>query len=111
MIHGQECCLFDGNIEPNDIQQGSLGTCYFLSALSSLAERPNDVRALFYNQEINSAGIYLVYFYLNGKRTAVIIDDHLPVDKDDNLSFSYSKKPEIWVSLLEKAWSKVNGSF
>lgn len=31
--------LFDGRIEPQDVVQGSLGDCYFLSAVSALAEQ------------------------------------------------------------------------
>ena len=31
--------LFDGRIQPQDVIQGSLGDCYFLSAVSALAEK------------------------------------------------------------------------
>jgi Calpain family cysteine protease len=40
--------IFKDGIEPNDIQQGALGDCYFLAVLSSMAEDPRDVKALFY---------------------------------------------------------------
>jgi hypothetical protein len=31
--------LFDNKIEPNQVIQGSLGDCYFLSAIAALAEK------------------------------------------------------------------------
>ena len=58
--------IFEDGIEPNDVCQGSLGDCYFLATLSSLAEVPSRVMAMFVTQEINAAGIYMVKFFLNG---------------------------------------------
>ena len=40
------------------------------------------------------------------------MDDYLPVKKGTSeLVFAKSKKNEIWISLLEKAWAKVNGGY
>lgn len=39
--------IFADGIDPNDIQQRSLGDCYFLSVLSALAEYPDRIRRLF----------------------------------------------------------------
>lgn len=35
------------NIDPNDILQGNLGDCYFLSSLSAMAEFPKRIEKLF----------------------------------------------------------------
>jgi len=42
--------LFGETIDPDDIKQGAIGDCYFVSSVSALAERPERVRALFYNK-------------------------------------------------------------
>lgn len=39
--------VFADKIEPNDIKQGGLGDCYFLSVLSCTAERQKRIRKLF----------------------------------------------------------------
>jgi hypothetical protein len=51
--------LYD-KIEVNDIKQGLLGDCYFLSCLSALAEDPARIKRIFITQEVNEAGIYAV---------------------------------------------------
>ena len=100
------------SISPDDINQGSLGDCYFLAVLSSLAEFPKRVHELFETDEVNTVGIYEVKFYINGRRTSVIIDDYLPVIKGTKkLAFAHSEESEVWVCLLEKAWAKLHGSY
>mmetsp|Transcript_46880 Transcript_46880/g.63606 ORF Transcript_46880/g.63606 Transcript_46880/m.63606 type:complete len:84 (-) Transcript_46880:1167-1418(-) len=55
--------LFD-KIDPSDIKQGYCGDCYFLSSISSLAEFPERIKAIFLTKEINDAGCYALQFYL-----------------------------------------------
>jgi hypothetical protein len=59
--------VFQGAIEPNDIKQGSLGDCYFLSSLSVIAERPNRISNMFVTKEVNSESIYAVNITKNGE--------------------------------------------
>ena len=82
--------IFSNEISPNDIEQGALGTCYFLAALSAFAEDPERVRTRFITQEVNAAGIYLVTFFINGILSPVIVDDYWPI-KYGKPCFSHSK--------------------
>lgn len=66
---------------------------------------------MFITKEINKAGIYMVRFFLNGQETPVIVDDHLPVNKAGKPCFATCRDGEIWVSILEKAWAKLHGTY
>ena len=39
--------IFSGKIEPNDIKQGQIGDCYFLSSIAALSEYENRIRSMF----------------------------------------------------------------
>ena len=65
---------------------------------------------MFHTKEINNAGCYLVYFYINGIQKPVIVDDYLPC-KGNRLVFASSREHEVWVSILEKAWAKLHGNY
>ena len=68
-------------ITPNDIMQGALGDCWFMSAASALAEVPGRMEKVFLNSDnkLNKAGIYAMNFYTLGVPHTVIIDDYLPL--------------------------------
>ena len=58
-----------------------------------MAEFPERIEAMIETTEINTAGIYLLKFYVNGLGTSVIVDDYLPVHKGTaKLAFAYSKQ-------------------
>lgn len=92
--------------------QGSIGDCYFLSAISALAENDFRIKNLFPNLEINPHGIYMVRILFQGILREVVVDDYIPVSPQNTPLFA---KPaggrEIWVMILEKAWAKIHGSY
>ncbi|CAI2382511.1 unnamed protein product [Moneuplotes crassus] len=103
--------VFEDDIDPNDIRQGSLGDCWFLSALSSLAERPAMVRRLFVTQEYNKEGIYQIRMCKNGEWVTVTVDDYIPCRYKGGPMFSRGVGNELWVMLVEKAYAKIHGSY
>ncbi len=65
-------------IDPDDIFQGGLGDCYFLAALSSIANKPKRLERLFLTKKVNKQGIYVIAFCINGIWQEVVIDDLFP---------------------------------
>ena len=53
-----ELQIFVDDPTPNDVSQGALGDCYFLSSMSVIAEFGGRIRKLFLTEEINDAGVY-----------------------------------------------------
>lgn len=103
--------MFSNDIDPNDIKQGELGDCWFLSALSSLAERPGMVRRLFITQNYNKEGIYKIKLCKNGEWVTVTVDDYIPCRYSGGPVFSRAAGNELWVILLEKAYAKLHGNY
>ncbi|EAR84910.2 calpain family cysteine protease (macronuclear) [Tetrahymena thermophila SB210] len=101
--------LFDV-IEPDDIKQGLLGDCYFLCALSALAEQDCLIERLFHTKEKQKYGVYSVWLNINGEWININIDDRIPF-KRDKPAFSRGQGDELWVLLLEKAYAKAYGSY
>eukprot|EP01126_Amoeba_proteus_P003000 TRINITY_DN10979_c0_g1_i2.p1 TRINITY_DN10979_c0_g1~~TRINITY_DN10979_c0_g1_i2.p1 ORF type:complete len:547 (+),score=113.39 TRINITY_DN10979_c0_g1_i2:691-2331(+) len=101
--------LFSDGISPHDIKQGALGDCYFLAALSVLAEHPQFITNLFTCHD-NDCGVYSVTFYPMGIKTEVVVDDLLPCI-GNSPCFSKTFEEELWVLLVEKAYAKCYGSY
>jgi hypothetical protein len=74
------------------------------------------VRKTIKNDEINASGCYVVTLCVNGYSQDIIIDDFLPVNPGSSqVAFARSREQDgkgaIWVSLIEKAWAKLNGNY
>eukprot|EP01065_Artemidia_motanka_P052127 TRINITY_DN9336_c0_g1_i2.p1 TRINITY_DN9336_c0_g1~~TRINITY_DN9336_c0_g1_i2.p1 ORF type:complete len:821 (+),score=291.38 TRINITY_DN9336_c0_g1_i2:62-2524(+) len=104
--------LFVGKIEPNDIDQGALADCYLMGALASVAEFEHLVRALFENGQDPDLGLYRVSLCKNGWWQTVVLDDFFTMS-GPKPAFARNRDEinELWVTLVEKAYAKVHGSF
>lgn len=120
----------------SNVIQGHLGNCYFLSAISAFAEHSVKILNLFPEHydtktktfQMNVNGLYELQVYVNGKPMKIILDDFFPcfpVNANANTKSEYQaeekyelafsivdeKSKNIWPLILEKAWSKLNGSY
>ncbi|ESQ29931.1 hypothetical protein EUTSA_v10011175mg [Eutrema salsugineum] len=104
-------CLFSGAANPSDVCQGRLGDCWFLSAVAVLTEASR-ISEVIITPEYNEEGIYTVRFCIQGEWVPVVIDDWIPCESPGKPAFATSKKlNELWVSIVEKAYAKLHGSY
>ena len=76
-----------------------------------MCENPQLIMDCFERTDVNASGIYLMYFYVNGVKTPVVVDDYFPCYPSGKVAFAKGQPEELWVMLLEKAWAKLHGSY
>lgn len=130
--------LFKGPPSPFTIQQGRLGDCWALAALSIVASvHPKHVMQLFETQKTSSRGIYACRFYRNGQWKRVIVDDYIPCTPSTGFLpfdmqsadmvraylqgtgthatqgpvYARNLDQSLWLCILEKAYAKLNKSY
>jgi len=115
-IHCPEV-IVDG-MGAEDISQGNIGDCWFLSALSVVAfNRPDLIEKLLHSEskKYRDDGLYIVKFYKMGYHKIVYVDDRFPVDNRRRSVFCQLKNDggitEFWPILLEKAYAKLHGCY
>lgn len=108
----------------HSILQTLVGDCSFVSSLAVCASWEHRFKQTLISRNIypqrggvpviSPNGKYIVKMYLNGTVRKIIIDDFLPVSSppQPQLLCSYSSlEGELWVSLFEKAYIKLHGSY
>eukprot|EP00727_Mastigamoeba_balamuthi_P006481 m51a1_g2453 hypothetical protein (1709) ;mRNA; f:897732-903308 len=121
-LQGSKKLFGSEELDPADIDQGGLDTCYLLSALASVvsADRGSVVRSMFIssNADIESHGFVAVRMYnAQGRVIPVLIDDWIPCSDHkrgaDTASFmqpvfAHTRDRKSWyVALIEKAYAKL----
>jgi hypothetical protein len=101
----------DGGPSGADIIQGIVGDMWLLNAMAMVAVNPNIVLNLVVAQ-YPDVGMYEFRFWKGGKWITVVVDDYVPIVAQGQLIVAKSSDPqELWVTLLEKAYAKLHGSY
>jgi hypothetical protein len=107
--------LFVGGAQYSDVNQGSVGDCYYLAALAEIALRSNSTITSMFT--VNGDGTYGVKFKNpSGQNVYVTVDSYLPTNGSYMVyahvatsgAWTYSSTNELWVALAEKAYAQLN---
>lgn len=99
------------SMEASDIAQGSVGDCYFLSALASAVWAHPDLCDDLIDETYEESGIYGVSFWQHGAWQMVWVDSYFPCYRPGKSSHSGKHKlifssstncKEIWPLVIEK---------
>ena len=105
-----------GEATYDDIVQGKIGNCWIMAAISAIAENPHYIERVFgakaEESYINEYGFYDLNLYMLGAPISLRIDDYIPTYSSYTTTlFSKMKNRGVWVSVLEKAFAKLNGNY
>lgn len=95
--------LFTDGPEFNDVRQGYIGDCYFLAALSGIANvDPSAIRNAIVDL---GDGTYAVRYMRSGEYQYLRIDGDLPERYGSLIYARMNSDKELWVGLMEKAYA------
>lgn len=114
-----------GGVNPLVVKQDIVTDCSFVASLCIAAAYEQRFKKCLITNIIfpadskthqplyNPLGKYVVKLWANGVPRKIVIDDLLPVSASSGqlLSSCTTRKNELWVSLIEKAYLKLNGGY
>ncbi len=93
---------------PDDVKQGEIGDCYYLSVLSDVA-RTDPMKIQQSILDLGD-GTYLVDMVKNGQNVFVHVDSSLPTLWANQPAYAdFGTDGSMWVAIMEKAWTYVRG--
>lgn len=101
-------------VAPTDLDQGSLGDCWLISAIAVVAEYPDAIQSIIQPASLALDGQYTVTLYSHESKAPkeIVIDDRLPTTTEDSCAMvQMSHDGEIWPCILEKAFAVLAGSY
>jgi calpain-7 len=112
------------SIDPLSIQQHFVSDCSFVCSLciASAYEakfKKRLITSIIFPQNssnmpvYNAYGKYIVKLLINGVKRKVVVDDRLPYSPNNGrwACSSTINLNELWISIIEKAYMKVNGGY
>jgi calpain-15 len=132
---GPKYVVYRKGMGPDQVRQGAVGNCWFLSALAVVAEKAYLIEKVFPHCTTNDKGCYQVNLCLDGKWAPVMVDAHLPVVLEESTAkpkslqkqdfrgvalqhgkvafpaFCAIPQGQLWPALVEKAYAKAHGSY
>lgn len=117
--------VFDGTPSAQDVHQGRLGDCWFLSALGSLAEfQAGEYLLRLFDGTERRRGKHVVLLCIAGAWERIPVDDRLPATKGATrislmgvevvprrLVYCGAPRRQLWAPLIEKAYAKYCGGY
>ncbi len=95
--------------DPTEVHQGSIGDCYLITGLITLADGDPSVVTDLITENPN--GTYSVTF---ADGSVQVVSPDLPVDPADPTTPVFGNTggdPSLWVGLIEKAWAQNGGGY
>jgi hypothetical protein len=100
------------DITPEDINQGYIGNCWIMAAISALAEKEHRISDYIVSDAIDMQnGIYAMNFFSLGVPNTMIVDDRMPMYGPNTIFANMGKDGSVWGAIVEKAFAKYYGNY